>query len=133
MLALAGPEGAPVDLSIGRINAFVGRDESEGKRRSAFLVAGLIALGKIDAGAASRLNSRHRLNIEHASPLTQLLDAAARRRQPGSVLVLAGAGLQARDWDSVPSWHFFHIVMALRNTGQDFAARMVAAEALART
>jgi len=133
MLALASPEGAPIDVSIGRINGFVGRDASEGKRRSAFLVAGLLALGKIDAGAASRLNSRHRLGIERGSPLTQLLDAAARRRQPGSVLVLAAAGLQARDWDSVPSAHLFHAVMAIRNTGQDFAARMVAAEALART
>lgn len=133
MLALAAPEGASVDLSYGRINAFVGRDESEGKRRSAFLVAGLLALGKLDAGAASRLNGRHRLGIERGSPLTQLLDAAARRRQPGSVLVLAGAGLQARDWDFVPSSHLFHAVMAMRNTGQDFAARMIAAEALART
>ncbi|MFP5328847.1 MAG: hypothetical protein ACLGHC_01745 [Alphaproteobacteria bacterium] len=133
MLALAAPEGADIDLSVGRINAFVGRDESEGMRRSAFLVAGLLAQGKLAAGAASRLNSRYRLRIERGSPLTQLLDAAARRRQPGSVLVLAAAGLQARDWDSVPASHLFHAVMAIRNTGQDFAARMVAAEALART
>ena len=133
MLALAAPEGAEVDLSVGRINAFIGRDESRGRKRSAFLVAGLTALGKLDAGAASRLNERYRLLIERSSPLTQLLGAAARRRQAGSVLVLAGTGLQARDWDAVPSAHLFHIVMAMRNTGQDFAARMVAAEALART
>jgi len=133
MLALAAPEGAEVDLSVGRVNAFIGRDESAGRRRSAFLVAGLTALGKLDAGAASRLNSRYQLNIQRSSPLTQLLDAAARRNQPGSVLVLSGAGLQARNWEGVPSSHLFHIVMALRNTGQDFAARMVAAEALART
>ena len=29
--------------------------------------------------------------------------------------------------------HLFHIVMGLRNSGQDYMARMVAAEALART
>jgi predicted aconitase len=62
-----------------------------------------------------------------------MLDAAARRDQSGSVLVLAGTGLQARDLVSVPSAHLFHIVMALRNSGLEFAARMVAAEALART
>ncbi|HEU5483178.1 MAG TPA: hypothetical protein VFU80_08830 [Sphingomicrobium sp.] len=133
MLALAAPEGARVDLSVGRVNAFIGRDNSEGKKRSALLVAGLAALGKLDIGAASRLNARYRLYIERASPWTQMVDAAARRRQPGSVLVLAGTGFQARDWDSVPSAHLFHVVMALRNTEQDFAARMIAAEALART
>ena len=133
MLALAAPEGSGIDLSVGRVNAFIGRDRSEGRKRSAFLVAGLTALDKLDAGAASRLNGRYRLLIERSSPLTQLLGAAARRRQPGSVLILAGTGLQARDWDAVPSAHLFHIVMAMRNTGQDFAARMVAAEALAQT
>ena len=133
MLALGAPDSAEVDTSAGRINAFIGRDESPGKKRSALLVAGLTALGRLDAGDASRLNSRHRLRIERGSPWTQMIDAAARRRQPGSVLVLAGIGLQAPNLDSVPSAHLFHIVMALRNTGQEFTGRMIAAEALART
>lgn len=133
MLALGSPEGAGIDTGAGRINAFIGRDQSPGRKRSALLVAGLLGLGKLDAGVASRLNSRYRLHIERASPWTQMIDAAARRRQPGSVLVLAGTGLQAPDFESLPSAHLFHIVMALRNTGQEFTARMVAAEALART
>lgn len=131
MLALGAPHG--VDTGAGRINAFIGRDQSPGRKRSALLVAGLLGLGKLDAGVASRLNSRYRLNIERASPWTQMIDAAARRRQPGSVLVLTGTGLQAPNFESVPSAHLFHIVMALRNTGQEFTARMIAAEALART
>ena len=133
MLALAAPEGVEVDTSVGRVNAFIGRDDSPRRKRSALLVAGLAALGRLDIGAASRLNGRYRLHIERDTPWTAMLDAAARRRQPGSVLVLAGTGLQAPDWQSVPSSHLFHIVMALRNTRQDFTARMVAAEALART
>jgi hypothetical protein len=133
MLALGAPEGAGVDTGAGRINAFIGRDQSPGRKRSALLVAGLLGLGKLDAGVASRLNNRYRLHIERASPWTQMIDAAARRRQPGSVLVLAGTGLQAPDFESVPSAHLFHIVMAVRNTGQEFTARMIAAEALART
>ena len=133
MLALGAPEGAGVDTSVGRVNAFIGRDDSPRKKRSALLVAGLVGLGKLDAGAASRLNSRHRLHIERSSPWTQMIDAAARRRQPGTVLVLAGTGLQARNYESVPSAHLFHLVMGLRNTGQEFTARMIAAEALART
>lgn len=133
MLALGAPDSAGIDVSAGRISAFIGRDESKGHKRSAFLVAGLAALGRIDAGTASRLNSRYRLHIERASRWTQMLDAAARRDQGGTVLVLAGTGLQAAAIDAVPSAHLFHILMALRNTGQDFAARMIAAEALART
>ncbi|HET9811567.1 MAG TPA: hypothetical protein VFP53_07715 [Sphingomicrobium sp.] len=133
MLALAAPEGAAIDLGVGRINEFIRRDQSSGRKRSALLVAGLAALGKLDAAAASRLNARYRLHIERTSPWTQMIDAAARREQAGSVLVLAGTGLQAGGFNAVPSAHLFHIVMALRNTGQDFTARMIAAEALSRT
>ena len=133
MLALAAPEGTRIDVSAGRVNSFIGRDKSEGHKRSAFLVAGLAALGRLDAGTASRLNARYRLHIERASPWTQMLDAAARRNQSGSVLILAGTGLQAPDFESVPSAHLFHIVMGLRNSGQEYLARMIAAEALART
>jgi hypothetical protein len=133
MLALGAPEGTPIDLSTGRIEAFIKRDTSRGHKRSALLVAGLTALGRLDAGEGSRLNSRHHLHIERGSNWTQMIDAAARRNQSGSVLVLSGTGLQAPDLESVPSAHLFHIVMALRNTGLEYAARMVAAEALART
>ena len=41
MLALGAPDGIGVDLSVGRIDAFIDRDNSEGKKRSALLVAGL--------------------------------------------------------------------------------------------
>jgi hypothetical protein len=133
MLALGAPDGSPVDLSLGRINAFIGRDKSENQKRSALLVAGLAALGRIDLGAASRLNSRYRLHIERSSPWTQMIDAAARRRQSATVLVMAGTGMQAPGFEGVPSAHLFHIVQALRNAGQDFTARMIAAEALSRT
>ena len=52
MLALGAPDGTGVDLGVGRINAFIDRDDSEGKKRSALLVAGLAGLGRIDAGHA---------------------------------------------------------------------------------
>jgi hypothetical protein len=133
MLALGSPDGSGVDVSASRVNDFIGRDKSLGRKRSAFLVAGLAALGRLDAGAASRLNSRYRLHIERPSPWAQMIDAAAKRNQRGTVLVLAGTGLQGTDFEGVPSAQVFHIVMALRNTGQQFLARMVASEALART
>jgi hypothetical protein len=133
MLAVGAPDSARIDVSTARINDFIDRDKSQGKQRSALLVAALVGLGRIDAGNASRLSSRYRLHIGRASRWTQMLDAAARRNQSGTVLVLAGTGLQGADFDAVPPGHLFHIVMALRNTRQELAARMIAAEALART
>jgi hypothetical protein len=133
MLALGAPDGSKVDVGAGRVNAFIGRDKSPGRKRSALLVAGLAALGRLDAGTASRFNARYHLHIERASPWAQMIDAAAKRNQGGTVLVLAGTGLQGPDFESVPSAQIFHIVMGLRNTGQEFLARMIAAEALART
>jgi hypothetical protein len=62
-----------------------------------------------------------------------MIDSAARRDQGATVLLLSGTGLQSPGFEALPSAHLFHIVMALRNTGQDFVARMIAAEALART
>lgn len=129
MLALASPE----TIDLGRLGGFVDRDSSPGKKRSQFLVAGLAALGRIDLASASRLNSRYGLHIERTSSWTAMIDAAAERDQPGTVLVLAGTGFQGGGWADVPSAHLFHAVAALRKTGQDYTARMIAAEALART
>ena len=42
-------------------------------------------------------------------------------------------GMQAEDFMSVPAMHMYHSVTALSRNGQEFAARMIAAEALART
>jgi hypothetical protein len=41
--------------------------------------------------------------------------------------------MQAKDLSSLPAMHLFHAVTALNRNGQQFAARMIAAEALART
>jgi hypothetical protein len=133
MLALGAPNAERADVSTGRINAFIGRDKSPERKRSALLVAGLLGLGRIDLDAANRLNSRYHLGLDHQSSWTKAIDDAAGKRQPGAVAVLAGTGLQAADVARLPSSHMLHIVSALRRTGQDFAARMIAAEALART
>lgn len=133
MLALASPEGSNVDVSTGRIAAFIGRDESPSKKRSALLVAGLAGLGHIDASTAGRLSSRYGLRIGRRSRWTRMIDRAAAYGQSGTVLVLTGTGLQAPNFESVPPSHLYHAVAGLNRTGQDFTARMIAAEALART
>jgi hypothetical protein len=133
MLALGAPDGSGVDLSVRRINAFIGRDETEGRKRSALLVAGLAGLGRIDADTAGRLSSRYGLRLGHRSIWTRMIDRAAALGQSGTVLVLTGTGLQAPTFAEIPPAHVYHSILALKRTGQDFTARMMAAEALART
>jgi hypothetical protein len=129
MLALASPNV----IDLGRLGGFIDRDDSPNKKRSQLLVAGLAALGRIDLATASRLNSRYGLHLERTSNWTAMIDAAGDRDEPAAVLVLASTGFQTASWFDVPSAHLFHVVAALRKTGQDYTARMIAAEALART
>jgi hypothetical protein len=133
MLALGAPQTSGLDLSFGRINSFISRDKSRGKKRSALLVAGLAGLGRIDGSSADRLNRRHGLGIGRRTRWTKLIDGSAQLGQSGSILILAGTGFQAASFEQLPSSHLYHAVAALNRTGQGFAARMIAAEALART
>ena len=133
MLALGAPDGSPVDLSGGRITGFISRDSTEGRKRSALLVAGLAGLGRLDPDSAGRLSARYGLRLGNRSSWTRLIDRAASLGQSGTVLVMTGTGLQAPRIEDVPPAHLYHAIAALKRTGQDFTARMIAAEALART
>ena len=133
MLALGAPDGSGVDLNVRRLNAFIDRDNSEGKKRSALLVAGLAGLGRIDEATANRLSGRFGLRLGNRSSWTRLIDQAAAFGQSGTVLVLTGTGLQAATFEEIPPSHLLHSVAALKRTRQDYMARMIAAEALART
>jgi hypothetical protein len=62
-----------------------------------------------------------------------MIKESARRRQPGTALVLAASSLQGRDFDEVGPLYMFRSINAVRRTGQGYLARMIAAEALART
>lgn len=133
MLVLASPDSNGVDLSYGRITSFIGRDRSPGKIRSSLLVAGLVGLGRINERSANTLNRRFGLGLGRRSGWTSMIDAAGRLRQPGTVLVLTGTGLQTTSFERLPAAHLYHALVALERTGQDFTARMIAAEALSRT
>jgi hypothetical protein len=131
MLALGAPNIA--DVGTGRISAFIRRDKSKDKVRSAFLVAGLAGLGRISTDTANSLNRRFDLGLGRNSSWTRMIDAAATRGQAGTVLVLTGTGFQTASIGRLPSYHLYHAIGALKRTGQDFTARMIAAEALSRT
>ena len=135
MLALGAPDGAGSTSASGRINAFIGRDQSQGKKRSALLVAGLAGLGRIDAATAEPAQQPLRASgSATARSWTRMIDRAAAFGQSGTVLVLTGTGFQAADVRGDPAG----APLPLRSRrssarGQDFTARMIAAEALART
>ncbi len=131
MLALAAPNISDVNSS--RISSFIRRDGSRDKVRSALLVAGLAGLGRISTDTANTLNRRYGLGLGQVTSWTSMIDAAAARGQPGTVLVLTGTGFQTPAFDRVPAAHLYHAVSALVRTGQGFTARMIAAEALSRT
>lgn len=131
MLALAAPDIA--DVGTGRIGAFIRRDKSPNRVRSAFLVAGLAGLGRISTDTANSLNRRYGLSLGATNSWTRVIDASAGRGQAGTVLVLTGTGLQTPNWNRVPPSHLYHAITALNRTGQNFEARMIAAEALSRT
>jgi hypothetical protein len=131
MLALGAPDVS--DVSSSRLTSFIRRDTSPHKVRSALLVAGLAGLGRISTDAANSLNRRYGLGLGATTSWTRMVDAAAGRGEGGTVVVLTGTGLQTPDWTKVPGAHLYHAIAALEHTGQDFTARMIAAEALSRT
>ena len=63
---------------------------------------------------------------------TRAIGRAALARQPGTVVLLAGIGMQTRLWHGVSPEALYHIVTALRAVGLESEARMIAAEAIAR-
>jgi hypothetical protein len=131
MLALAAPNIAEVGTS--RISSFIRRDKSQDKVRSALLVAGLAGLGRISTDTANDLNRRYGLGLGHVTSWTSMIDAAAARGQGGTVLLLTGTGFQTPLFERVPAAHMYHAISSLNRTGQNFTARMIAAEALSRT
>ncbi|HEY7959835.1 MAG TPA: hypothetical protein VID20_07240 [Sphingomicrobium sp.] len=131
MLALSAPNFA--DIGTSRITSFIGRDNSRDHVRSALLVAGLAGLGRISADAANSLNRKYNLGLGHVTSWTRAVDAAARRGDTGTILVLAGTGFQTPYLDQVPPSHLYHVIAALDRENLNFTARMIAAEALSRT
>jgi hypothetical protein len=133
MLALGAPDGSQPQVDASRIDDFADRDQSEEHHRTALLVAGLAGLGRIDAATAGRLNRTYKLGLGGETGWTRKIDEAMRRRQAGTSILLTAGALQGLEFSDVRPLYLFHAVTALRRTGQEYLARMIAAEALART
>ena len=130
VLAVGSPRPL-TGMSAGAVGQFSGDDDSADALRSKFLLAGLAGLGRLDASAAAAAASDLEVDLGKQTRWSRAIMAAAERREPGMVALLAAAGMQG-EWSKVPPYHLYYIVRALRDVGLGSEARMIAAEALVR-
>ena len=98
-----------------------------------FLLSGLAGLGRLSADDASALAASYKVPLGRENSWTRALDRAVSAHAPSAVALIAAAGLQTREWRNVPPEHLYRIVSALRRVGLEPEARMIAAEAVARS
>ncbi len=127
-------------LAVGAPRAIQGLDASavraidggEDDRRAKFMLAALAGLGRISADDASSLAESYAVPLGRETSWTRALDRASRTGQAGTVVLIAAAGMQTREWRYVPPEVLYHIAVAFRRVGLEPEARMIAAEALTR-
>ncbi|MBI1402737.1 MAG: hypothetical protein GC147_05950 [Porphyrobacter sp.] len=130
LVALAAPRGG--NVGQGAVDAFRDDDASAGKRKSAFLVAGLAGLGRLSSGDAAELAQKAGFDLARQTRWTRAMSRAAEVGNPALVALLAGLGMQGSRWEQMTPLHLYHITAALSRVGMEAEARMIAAEAVAR-
>jgi hypothetical protein len=121
---------SPVDG--GALRSYQSHDGSAKSRKSAFLLAGLAGLGRVNPNVRRDFAARLDINIDGQTRWTRAIDRAAAVDNPGLVALLAGLGMQGDGWGKMTPRYLYHIVGALNQVGLDGEARMIAAEAVAR-
>jgi hypothetical protein len=130
LIALSSARGG--EVGQGAVSSFISDDDSEGSRKSAFLVAGLAGLGRLDEGDASSLASDLDIDLARQTRWTNAISRAGAVGNPALVTLLAGLGMQGTSWEQMTPLHLYHITAALTRVGLVAEARMIAAEAVAR-
>ena len=128
MIAVGAPR-ADIVPSSGDIRGFGDGNVMRGQ----FFFAGLAGLGRIPQGDIESLAQTLEVPIGRQNSWTRALDRAVLERQQGTVALLCAVGMQTNGWAYVPPAHLYRIVNALRRVGLEPEARMIAAEALARS
>ncbi|GGD52970.1 hypothetical protein GRI62_05075 [Erythrobacter arachoides] len=131
LLALAQPVREDI-VGSGAVGDFIDGDASAGKRKSAFLIAGLAGLGRLDLDDLADYGEEFGSTYTRTSPWSQKIDRAAAVGNPALVALLAGLGMQGESWERMTPRQLYHIVAALNRVGLSAEARMIAAEAVAR-
>lgn len=132
LLAVGAADARGLGITEGLVGDYADDDGSEDQRATAALIAGLAGLGRIDAEAATSLSRSYSLGLGNKTGWSRLIDDAAKRGQSGTVLLLVASAFQGGDLGAVKPFYLYHSVKALKATGQDYLARMIAAEAVAR-
>lgn len=130
LIVLSAPRSGGVGQ--GAVSSFIGDDDSEGARKSAFLVAGLAGLGRLSDGDASALADDLGIDLARETRWSRAIARAAEVGNPAMVAMLAGLGMQGSSWEQMTPLHLYHITSALNRVGMGAEARMIAAEAVAR-
>ena len=129
LLAVGAP-GMEGEISYGQLDSFYDEDSSDRYLKSKMLLAGLAGLGRVGSDAQAEFAGELELDLGKQSKWTNAIAGAASRGESGTVMLLAAAGLQGSSWSKVPPHFLYHIVRALKETGRDAEARMIAAEAV---
>ena len=128
MLAVGAP--SPINsFDSGDVSGFDGAT-SNGRK---LLFAGMAGLGRLDASSIESLANKLDVPIGRQSSWTRALDRAVAAKETGTVVLLCAAALQTYDWSTVKPEYFFRAITALRTAGLEGEARMIAAEAVARS
>lgn len=124
LLLLADPSGRLV--SAGEAGAYQGE-------AGALFAAAMAGTGRVSEADGAQLMRSADVNFEAANAWTSAIDQAAARGEPGTVVLLAAAGMQTRSWGGVSPAALYHITRALTRVGLGGYARMIAVEAITRT
>tara|TARA_R110000782_G_scaffold78276_4_gene155120 strand:+ start:57815 stop:59671 length:1857 start_codon:yes stop_codon:yes gene_type:complete len=128
MLAVGAPQRV-VDVQADRLRSYVTGNGLKG----AMLIAGLAGLNRASGDDMRAIAQEARLSFAPRTRWEKAIEAAASRKEKGTVALLAAIGMQVSDWSKMPPEHLYHIVSALHRVGMDPEARMIAAEAIMRS
>ncbi|ODT01133.1 MAG: hypothetical protein ABS49_02495 [Erythrobacter sp. SCN 62-14] len=120
LIALAQPQR--VSVGQGAVDQFASATSG---RRAALLAAGLAGLDRFGGSLDASLTRQTRWS--------RLITRAAEVENAALVVLLAGLGMQGDSWQQMTPLHLYHITSALRRVGLEAEARMIAAEAVARS
>ncbi|WP_353226922.1 hypothetical protein [Novosphingobium sp.] len=132
-MVITGAPSKPLVVSGDALSSFQSGDSSTGHLRSGLLLAGLLGLGRVDGQTARDFAGKLKLDMARRTAWGDAIDNAAASRNPALVALLAAYGMQGSGWNRMTPLHLYHIIGALRQVGLEAEARMIAAEAVARS
>ena len=128
-LIATGAPRLPFAINTGDVSGMA----SSNAGRARLLYASLAGLGRLPAADIQSLGDTLEMSLARQDKWTGALNAAVAAQQPGTVVLLCAAGMQASRWGAVPPVYLYKIVDALRRVGLEPMARMIAAEAVSRS